>query len=791
MKFGKRLSNSSSTTSLSRTPSIAKRLSALAFVALLATMPFSYMVTSGEEAIPTILPALSVTAIGYEPGSTNVPENIIDGDLVTRWSNEGKGSWITLNMDSAKMVNYLDIAWFRGDIRKTTFEISVSTDGDNFTPVFYGTTSGGTTNFETADFPDTLARHVKIAVYGNTQNNWSSINEVRVYGMADVAGPLILAPADMTVEANGPMTEVSIGTPTVIDDMDPSPVVTNDAPAAFPMDTTSVIWTATDASGNISTAVQSITVRDTTAPAIIAPPDITIESTGTLTPVALGMATAADLVDPSPVIANDAPIRLPTVTPDETYPVTHMSDTTASFGLSMHSGRQAHVEVVTEPSQLVGKSIDQITLRMKKVGSPIGTAQIGVFNVDLSVHKLFGNLDVSKIAKDYTDYTFALSGDELYRIEVGDKIGIKYSGGSYGNYVAVSVDQDSKDTFDGANAYLQYYTTYWQSFPNYDMYMVLKQTHGYAAESTSAEASPDPVFPVGTTIVTWTVTDASGNTSTASQNVTVIAPAITKDRFGIAMIYKTIPSGREWYSNWDNGKVRTLLSGERDPYNSELVARGDGTVKIDGLGIATMSGNSPRMYVYDVQKSKTWTNTELTFYAKRISETKTLSYQGFVAGSRTNHQDAHIDPCLGAGYYGRMLYDGRINFQKEIVHHGAYSETRPGPDLSTWWSTPDKTLPKNTWVGYKFVLKTVDGGQNVKLELYRDLTDGKDGGDWKKLMEYTDKGGWGQYESGLDVQKTCGIPEDAKVLWSGVSAFIRNDAVSSVQYKMFSIREVA
>jgi hypothetical protein len=68
-------------------------------------------------------------------------------------------------------------------------------------------------------------------------------------------------PPDVTVEESDPTgTTVDLGQPTVSDLRDPNPVVTNNAPAKFPLGATTVTWTATDASGNTATAQQKVTV---------------------------------------------------------------------------------------------------------------------------------------------------------------------------------------------------------------------------------------------------------------------------------------------------------------------------------------------------------------------------------------------------------------------------------------------------------------------------------------------------------------------------------------------------
>jgi hypothetical protein len=127
----------------------------------------------------------------------------------------------------------------------------------------------------------------------------------------------------------------------------------------------------------------------------------------------------------------------------------------------------------------MGDKIDQITVKLRKVGSPTGTMEVGIFNADLTVKKSFGTKNVGTLTGSFADYTFSLINNELYTITSGDRIGIKYSGvESTTNYVAVMRDTNSADPFDGSNTYYQYYTTTWNSVPSFDLYMILKQTHG-------------------------------------------------------------------------------------------------------------------------------------------------------------------------------------------------------------------------------------------------------------------------------------------------------------------------
>jgi hypothetical protein len=74
----------------------------------------------------------------------------------------------------------------------------------------------------------------------------------------DSLAPTIVAPKDVSTCVAVP----DIGTATALDGCDPSVAVTNNAPPLFARGETRVTWTATDASGNRSTAVQRVTIHD-------------------------------------------------------------------------------------------------------------------------------------------------------------------------------------------------------------------------------------------------------------------------------------------------------------------------------------------------------------------------------------------------------------------------------------------------------------------------------------------------------------------------------------------------
>ena len=128
------------------------------------------------------LPVSDVKSSGSQSG--NPASSATDNDPISRWSNQGFGSWIQVDLGGVKKICSADISWYKGNDRQYTFDISSSQDGNVFSKIFSGINTV-TDAPEKYTFSETQARYVKITVTGNTQNNWASISEVEIFGSPD------------------------------------------------------------------------------------------------------------------------------------------------------------------------------------------------------------------------------------------------------------------------------------------------------------------------------------------------------------------------------------------------------------------------------------------------------------------------------------------------------------------------------------------------------------------------------------------------------------------------------
>jgi hypothetical protein len=241
-----------------------------------------------------------------------------------------------------------------------------------------------------------------------------------------------------------------------------------------------------------------------------------------------------------------------------------------------------------------------------------------------------------------------------------------------------------------------------------------------------------------------------------------------------------------WTSNW---KVPRTFDGvdPKDPWFDAAHGR-DSTYKVNG-GVLSITGPTPRMYVYDPTRKRQWGNVEITMYFKRVRDEGT-PYAGMTAVARSNHLDTEsgTHPCDTRGIGARMRYDGHVDFEKETNY--PVNDTVGNKDVFK------SGLPRNRWIGYKYVV--YDVGDSVHMQLWLDETDGKNGGDWQLIDEVVDKGGlFGDQAcaAGIDPAMPLTASPDRAGSETGLpnlTVFFRSDDVrrDGLLYKWGSVREI-
>jgi hypothetical protein len=158
------------------------------------------------------------------------------------------------------------------------------------------------TNNAPATFPVGVTTTVTWTAKDDTGNPATATQTVTV---VDTTAPVVLVPSAITVEAEGPSGTAAtnleintfLGSASGVDAVDGARPATAVAPPAdFPLGSTSVQFSSSDASGNTGFASSIVTVVDTTPPTLSLPGNITTEATGPDgAPVTIN-ATANDLV---------------------------------------------------------------------------------------------------------------------------------------------------------------------------------------------------------------------------------------------------------------------------------------------------------------------------------------------------------------------------------------------------------------------------------------------------------------------------------------------------------------
>lgn len=130
---------------------------------------------------------LEVKKITASSDDGNVPSNTSDAKLETRWSANGDGEWIKFDFGSEKEIDYLALAFYKGDIRYTPIDIEISNDNSKWEKISSWKSAVKTKNLQKIDIDKIKARYVKIIGHGyvffddSKTGAWNSFTEVQFY----------------------------------------------------------------------------------------------------------------------------------------------------------------------------------------------------------------------------------------------------------------------------------------------------------------------------------------------------------------------------------------------------------------------------------------------------------------------------------------------------------------------------------------------------------------------------------------------------------------------------------
>jgi hypothetical protein len=143
----------------------------------------------------------------------NVAANVLDNDLNTRWSASGDGQWIQFCLGDTLSVTGVQIAFYSGNTRTSSFDVLTGNDGINWTTTSAGRVSSGTSlALETFSFTAVNAKYVRILGHGNSVNLWNSYTEVKIQTGSSGGGTFTLTPTHDAYVRNGTNAAVTHGT---------------------------------------------------------------------------------------------------------------------------------------------------------------------------------------------------------------------------------------------------------------------------------------------------------------------------------------------------------------------------------------------------------------------------------------------------------------------------------------------------------------------------------------------------------------------------------------------------
>jgi len=348
------------------------------------------------------------------------------------------------------------------------------------------------------DAPQFFALGDTIITWTVSDSSENAASDTQLVSVVDTTAPEILSANDLTYEATS-MDEntVYLDNPSVSDIQEVT--IANNAPEFFPLGETIVTWTATDIVGNTSTMEQKVIVVDTTTPDLTIPEDQIVEATSIEeTLVEIGEAEAYDITGISS-ISNNAPEMFSLGSTVVTWvSIDSNGNTTTS---------EQTITIVDTISPSIFVPVDIVTEAVDPV----------LNFIELGDATTYDHVGVDSITNDRPDsFSFGSTTVTWTAVDTSGNI-------STGTQIVTIVDTTMPEIIAPSDVTVEAAGTSNTVVDTGDatIYDIIQ------VDSVTSD-SPD-TFPLGETVITWTATDSSGNSATATQTVTVVdttAPGI-------------------------------------------------------------------------------------------------------------------------------------------------------------------------------------------------------------------------------------------------------------------------
>jgi len=561
--------------------------------------------------------------------SNDAPENFPLGETIVTWMvSDSSGNIAT----SSQKVIVVDTTAPYFLLNPITLEATTSSGADTVLeiPQINDIQDVSITN----DAPDVFPFGETIVTWVATDQSGNQLTQTQSVNVIDTKKPIILVPSDMEIEAIGIDTKIDDLGELITEDISEIDYVSNDAPESFPLGETVVTWTATDTSGNTASDTQQIIIEDTIQPVITGPENIILEITDVSGMyVDIGKASALDQVDNNPRISNDAPVLFQLGDTIVTWTAIDSSANIALFFQTISVIDTVAPEIIP-PENIIKEAENQLS-NFVDLGDPETSDIVDIFSISNDAPESFplGETVVTWTATDTSGNT----ASDTQLITVLDT-------------TAPSIDMPENIVMEATGLH--------DNIVNLDT-ITADDNVGVILITNDAP----PMFDLGVTIVSWTISDNAGNAATAQQQVSLVDTTIP-----------TITSPND-------------IQIEAISKNSNIIEIGIATA-FDIIQLGEISNDAPESFPLG-ETVVTWTATDTS--GNTASDTQLITVLDTTAPSISQLEDIIVDATSPTSNVVELTSPISGDIISDVIINNNAPNAFPFGETVVTWSAEDES----------------------------------------------------------------------------------------------------